>query len=153
MTSVYQECSGFSSLLDLSGLAVALEMMGKFTFAAGVCMMYVYGAEIYPTVLRTTATGTCSLLSRAGSSLAPFFFNLGERIKQNSFYKQNYLNVKDALNVFTCISLSTGDSFEYLPYIILGSLTLVTGIASFLLPETFGRHLPQSIDEMPKARG
>lgn len=82
---MYQERSVFFFLLDLSGLAVTLEMLGKFTFAAGICMMYVYGAEMYPTVLRTTATGACSLLSRAGSSLAPFFFNLGERIKQNSF--------------------------------------------------------------------
>lgn len=109
-------------------------------------MLYAYGAEIYPTVLRTTATGTCGLLSRVGSSLAPFLFSLGERIKQNSFHKLNYLNVKDTFNVFTFISLCIDDSFEYLPYIILGSLTLVTGIASFLLPETFGKHLSQSIE-------
>lgn len=47
----------------------------------------------------------------------------------------------------------TGSSLEYLPYIILGSLTLVSGIASFFLPETFGKHLPQSIEEMSKAKG
>ncbi|XP_029704042.1 solute carrier family 22 member 5-like [Takifugu rubripes] len=105
----------------LSGLAVALELMGKFTFTAGVCLLYVYGAEIYPTVLRSTATGTCGILSRVGSSVAPFLFSIG-------------------------------DSFEYLPYILLGTLTLATGVASFFLPETFGKQLPQSIEEMPKAR-
>lgn len=67
-------------LLDLPGIAVALEMLGKFTFTTGVCLLYVYGAEIYPTVLRTTATGTCGLLSRLGTCLAPFLFNLGEEI-------------------------------------------------------------------------
>lgn len=67
-------------LLDLPGLAVALEMLGKFTFTTGVCLLYVYGAEIYPTVLRTTATGACGLLSRVGSSVAPFLFSLGEEI-------------------------------------------------------------------------
>lgn len=45
------------------------------------------------------------------------------------------------------------NSLEHLPYIILGSLALGSGIASFFLPETYGKHMPQSIEEMSKARG
>lgn len=59
-------------------MAVALEMLGKFAMTAGTNFMYVYVAEIYPTVLRNTATGTCSVLSRAGSTSAPFLFKLSE---------------------------------------------------------------------------
>lgn len=66
------------SLLDLSWMAVALEMVGKFAVTAGSNYMYVYIAEIYPTVLRNTATGSCSILSRAGSTTAPFLFKLSE---------------------------------------------------------------------------
>lgn len=126
--------------------------MGKFTFTAGVCLLYVYGAEIYPTVLRSTATGTCGILSRVGSSLAPFLFSIGERNGQHPFKNLNYANFKETLNVFAFISLCTGDSFEYLPYVLLGTLTLATGVASFFLPETFGKPLPQSIEDMAKAR-
>lgn len=53
---------------------------------------------------------------------------------------------------FLFLFAGASNSFEYLPYIILGSLTLVSGIVSFLLPETYGKHMPQSIEEMSKAR-
>lgn len=66
------------SLLDLSWIAVALEMLGKFALTAGSNLMYVYIAEIYPTVLRNTAAGSCSILSRVGSTIAPFLFKLSE---------------------------------------------------------------------------
>lgn len=67
-----------SFLSDLSYLSVALEMVGKFAVTAGTSMMYAYAAELYPTVLRNTATGTCSILSRVGGSAASFLFQLGE---------------------------------------------------------------------------
>lgn len=59
-------------------MAVALEMLGKFAVTAGSNFMYVYIVEIYPTVLRNTATGTCSVLSRAGSTVVPFLFKLSK---------------------------------------------------------------------------
>lgn len=65
-------------LLGVSWLAVTLEMLGKFAVTAGSNLMYAYVAEIYPTVLRNTATGSCSILSRAGSTTAPFLFKLSE---------------------------------------------------------------------------
>lgn len=68
----------FSYLLGVSSLSVVLEMLGKFAVTAGSSLLYVYTAELYPTVLRNTATGACSLLSRVGGSVAPFLFNLSE---------------------------------------------------------------------------
>ncbi|TWW75120.1 Solute carrier family 22 member 4 [Takifugu flavidus] len=109
------------SLLGLSWMAVALEMVGKFAVTAGSNYMYVYVAEIYPTVLRNTATGSCSILSRAGSTTAPFLFKL-------KIY------------------------FEYLPYIILGVLSVASSVAALFLPETFNVPLPQTIEEMSKSR-
>uniref|UniRef100_A0A3Q3WK06 Major facilitator superfamily (MFS) profile domain-containing protein n=1 Tax=Mola mola TaxID=94237 RepID=A0A3Q3WK06_MOLML len=106
---------------SLSYLAVALEMLGKFAVTAGASAIYVVTAELYPTVLRNTATGTCSILSRIGGSTAPFLFKL-------SIY------------------------FNYLPYIILGTLAVGSIIALFFLPETFGKPLPQVIQQMPKKK-
>uniref|UniRef100_A0A3Q4BFP5 Major facilitator superfamily (MFS) profile domain-containing protein n=1 Tax=Mola mola TaxID=94237 RepID=A0A3Q4BFP5_MOLML len=93
----------FLPQLGLSYLAVALEMLGKFAVTAGASAIYVVTAELYPTVLRNTATGTCSILSRIGGSIY----------------------------------------FNYLPYIILGTLAVGSIIALFFLPETFGKPLPQ----------
>ncbi|KAF7651320.1 hypothetical protein LDENG_00112490 [Lucifuga dentata] len=63
------------SLLELS---VALEMLGKFGITAGFAMTYVYTAELYPTGLRSTAVGICSMVSTVGSCTAPFFLELGQ---------------------------------------------------------------------------
>lgn len=40
--------------------------------------------------------------------------------------------------------------FAYLPYIILGVLAMSSALTAFFLPETFGKALPQMIEQMPK---
>ncbi|XP_074528466.1 organic cation/carnitine transporter 2-like [Halichoeres trimaculatus] len=104
---------------SLPSLSVALEMLGKFGITSGTSLAYAYTAELYPTVVRNTATGICTTVSRVGSCLAPFVVQL---------------------SVF----------FKYLPYIILGTLAVVCAGAAFFLPESFGRPLPQTIQEMPE---
>lgn len=47
-------------------------------------------------------------------------------------------------------SPSTGVYFKYLPYILLGSLAVVSAIATLFLPETFGKPLPETFEQMGK---
>ncbi|XP_036975502.1 solute carrier family 22 member 5-like [Acanthopagrus latus] len=61
---------------SLSYLSFALEMLGKFAVSASSTLMYAYTAELYPTVLRNTATGTCCTVSRVGSCITPFLLKL-----------------------------------------------------------------------------
>uniref|UniRef100_A0A668S1J1 Major facilitator superfamily (MFS) profile domain-containing protein n=1 Tax=Oreochromis aureus TaxID=47969 RepID=A0A668S1J1_OREAU len=51
----------------LSGLA----MVGKFGIAASFAVIYVYTAEIFPTVLRQTGIGVSCMFARMGGVLAP----------------------------------------------------------------------------------
>ncbi|XP_073335964.1 organic cation/carnitine transporter 2-like [Pagrus major] len=104
---------------NLPELSIALEMLGKFGFTVSSSMIFVYTIEIYPTVIRSTATGTCATISRVGSCIAPFLFEL-------SVY------------------------FKHLPYIILGSLAVVSAVATLFLPETFQKPLPETIEQMSK---
>ncbi|KAM6983312.1 organic cation/carnitine transporter 2-like [Tautogolabrus adspersus] len=104
---------------SLPSLSVALEMLGKFAITSGTSLMYTYTAELYPTVLRNTATGTCNTFSKVGSSIAPFLLQL-------SVYSR------------------------YLPYIILGTLCVVSAFAALFLPESFRRPLPETIQQMHK---
>ncbi|KAL3970756.1 kinesin family member 26 [Sarotherodon galilaeus] len=60
----------------LFSLAIALEMIGKFAVTTAYSLVYAFTAELYPTVLRTTAVGACSMASRIGSITAPFFIYL-----------------------------------------------------------------------------
>ncbi|CAL8238087.1 unnamed protein product [Merluccius merluccius] len=57
-------------------LAIALEMTGKFGVTLAFSFTYAYTAELYPTVLRNTAIGACSMASRIGSIFAPYLINL-----------------------------------------------------------------------------
>lgn len=51
----------------LSGLA----MVGKFGISASFAVIYVYTAEIFPTVVRQTGIGVSSMFARMGGVLAP----------------------------------------------------------------------------------
>ncbi|XP_073077180.1 organic cation/carnitine transporter 2 isoform X3 [Manis javanica] len=107
---------------DLYYLATALVMVGKFGVTAAFSMVYVYTAELYPTVVRNMGVGVSSTASRLGSILSPYFV---------------YLGAYD----------------RFLPYILMGSLTILTAILTLFLPESFGTPLPETIDQMLKVKG
>ncbi|GAA6230521.1 solute carrier family 22 member 5-like isoform X2 [Lates japonicus] len=66
---------------SLSALSVVLEMLGKFGITTGTALMFAYTAELYPTVLRNTAAGTCTTVSRVGSCISPFLLQLSVYFK------------------------------------------------------------------------
>ncbi|XP_045344345.1 solute carrier family 22 member 5 isoform X2 [Leopardus geoffroyi] len=107
---------------DLYYLATVLVMVGKFGVTAAFSMVYVYTAELYPTVVRNMGVGVSSTASRLGSILSPYFV---------------YLGAYD----------------RFLPYILMGSLTILTAILTLFLPESFGTPLPDTIDQMLKVKG
>ncbi|XP_023110765.2 solute carrier family 22 member 5 isoform X4 [Felis catus] len=107
---------------DLYYLATVLVMVGKFGITAAFSMVYVYTAELYPTVVRNMGVGVSSTASRLGSILSPYFV---------------YLGAYD----------------RFLPYILMGSLTILTAILTLFLPESFGTPLPDTIDQMLRVKG
>ncbi|KAM7398323.1 hypothetical protein PAMA_006301 [Pampus argenteus] len=61
----------------LQYVALTLEMTGKFGFTMAFSIVYIYTAEIYPTVLRNVGMGMCSSAARIGSITAPYVIYLG----------------------------------------------------------------------------
>nr|XP_021493025.1 solute carrier family 22 member 21-like [Meriones unguiculatus] len=106
---------------DLRYLSTVLVIVGKFGITSAYSMVYVYTAELYPTVVRNMGLGVSSTASRLGSILSPYFVYLGE------------------------INRS-------LPYIVMGSLTILTAIITLFFPESSGAPLPDTIDEMQKVK-
>ncbi|XP_029924557.1 solute carrier family 22 member 5-like [Myripristis murdjan] len=104
---------------SLPEMSVALEMLGKFGISMGLAQVIVFSTELYPTVIRNTATGTFYTFSRVGSAISPYLFQL------STYYK-------------------------YLHYNILGSLVILSAVGIMFLPETFGRPLPETIQQMHK---
>ncbi|CAG2122404.1 unnamed protein product, partial [Medioppia subpectinata] len=92
-------------------LRITVAMIGKFFITSSYGVVYVYAAEIYPTVIRQVGVGSCSVAARVGSMLAPF--------------------VKD-LNVYTGMGVVLS---------LFGTLSMADGIAIHFLPETRGQHI------------
>ncbi|CAI9581137.1 unnamed protein product, partial [Staurois parvus] len=107
---------------ELNILSIVLVMLGKFGITSAFSMVYVYTAELYPTVVRNMGVGASSMASRLGSILSPYFV---------------YLGAYD----------------RHLPFVLMGSLTVLVGIFSLFLPETNGMPLPDTIEEMLRVKG
>ncbi|KFP25462.1 Solute carrier family 22 member 13, partial [Colius striatus] len=55
-----------------------LAIIGKFTATASFSTSYVYSAELFPTVVRQTGVGLCSMAARAAGILAPLIHLLDQ---------------------------------------------------------------------------
>ncbi|PNI50082.1 SLC22A4 isoform 1 [Pan troglodytes] len=107
--------------VDYYFLSIGLVMLGKFGITSAFSMLYVFTAELYPTLVRNMAVGVTSTASRVGSIIAPYFVYLG------------------AYN-------------RMLPYIIMGSLTVLIGILTLFFPESLGITLPETLEQMQKVK-
>ncbi|XP_064131338.1 solute carrier family 22 member 4 isoform X2 [Loxodonta africana] len=107
---------------DYYVLSIGLAMLGKYGITSAFSMLYVFTAELYPTLVRNMAVGITSMASRVGSIVAPYFVYLG------------------AYN-------------RILPYIVMGSLTVLIGIITLFFPESFGTTLPETFEQMQKVKG
>uniref|UniRef100_A0A452HBX3 Major facilitator superfamily (MFS) profile domain-containing protein n=1 Tax=Gopherus agassizii TaxID=38772 RepID=A0A452HBX3_9SAUR len=56
---------------DLPVVVTTLAVIGKFAIAASFSISYVYSAELFPTIIRQTGVGLCSMSSRVGGIISP----------------------------------------------------------------------------------
>ncbi|KAJ3606521.1 hypothetical protein NHX12_026042 [Muraenolepis orangiensis] len=63
---------------DIQWLAILLSMTGKFAIAIAFGLIYLYTCELYPTIIRSLAVGSGSMMCRVGSVVAPFCVYLAD---------------------------------------------------------------------------
>ncbi|NXD77451.1 S22AD protein, partial [Halcyon senegalensis] len=56
---------------DQPAATTVLAIIGKFTASASFSTSYVYSAELFPTVVRQTSVGLCSMSARVAGVMAP----------------------------------------------------------------------------------
>ncbi|XP_071058599.1 LOW QUALITY PROTEIN: organic cation/carnitine transporter 2-like [Pseudochaenichthys georgianus] len=108
---------------NLQYVALALEMTGKCGFTTAFSIVYIYTAEVYPTVLRNVGMGMCSSAARIGSITAPYVTYLGSYNKALPYY------------------------------ILMGSLTIASSVVNLFLLETLNRDLPETVEQMQECQG
>ncbi|XP_032239043.1 organic cation transporter protein isoform X1 [Nematostella vectensis] len=129
----YSACMFLSALFCLLILAIPKDyfltitvfaMLGKSFMSAQFLNAFLYGTELFPTVVRSNAIGCGTMTSRLGGMLTPYIAMLGQL--------PNY--------------------GVYVPATIFGVLTLVGAIMSLWLPETLFAKLSQTVEEAEAAK-
>lgn len=62
-------------------LTVVLAMVGKFAISISYAIIHLYSSEMFPTTLRGSCQGACSMMARFGSIIAPAINSLDEVYK------------------------------------------------------------------------
>lgn len=106
---------------ELQALTTTLAMIGKLGAAAAFAIIYIYSAELFPTVVRNSALGASSCVGRIGNIAAPY--------------------VADAGNM---IGGKFGKAF---PLIFFGATAILAGCLALFLPETLNQDLPETIED------
>ena len=57
-------------------ITVTLAMIGKFQIAASFAIIYVYAAEMMPTVVRSQAMGIATFVGGIGMIISPYIISL-----------------------------------------------------------------------------
>ncbi|GFQ85420.1 organic cation transporter protein [Trichonephila clavata] len=92
-------------------------MLGKFCVTGSFGLLYLYTTELFPTVVRNVALGSCSMFARIGSILAPFVRELGKATHSS------------------------------VPNVMFALLAISASLLTLMLPETKGQELPDSLQE------
>ncbi|KYQ53258.1 Solute carrier family 22 member 4 [Trachymyrmex zeteki] len=122
-----------------------LYMVGKLCIAMAFSTTYIFTAELFPTTLRNSLLGFCSMIGRIGSILAPQTPLLHVC---NLFYMNFSITVEKFI-VQTTLSKTTQIT-PSLPFILFGSMSMIAGVLSLIFPETLGTKLPDTVWEAEK---
>lgn len=101
-----------------TNIVVTLAMCGKFFASMSYAIIYLYSSELFPTSIRNTGMGCCSMMARIGSMTAPLVIGLGDTLNMSS-----------------------------LPFLVFGISGLIGCGTAIMLPETLNKKLPDTIKE------
>ncbi|KAK8376323.1 hypothetical protein O3P69_009753 [Scylla paramamosain] len=103
---------------EYSVTVVALAMIGKMSITAGFQTTIFFSSELFPTEVRSRGIGGAYMMSRIGSMVSPFITDL------------------------------VGSVYPWAPFVVFGAGALLSGGVTFLLPETKGQTLPDTVAQL-----
>ncbi|KAK3098129.1 hypothetical protein FSP39_016424 [Pinctada imbricata] len=112
---------GRKKLHSLQPLTLTLAIIGKIGSAGAFAVVYVFSAELFPTVVRNAGMGASSCIARIGGMVAPYVASSGD--------------------------LVGGKFGQALPLVIFGAASVAAGLLCLFLPETLNKKLPETIED------
>ncbi|XP_014790780.1 organic cation transporter protein isoform X1 [Octopus bimaculoides] len=106
-------------------ILTASSMLGRLFITAAFSIVYLYTLELYPTCIRNGALGVMSTFARVGGSVAPYILNFSD--------------------------LVSGKVGRIMPMILMGTLSIIAGLLSLLLPETNNRKMMDNFNDVTKS--
>ncbi|XP_013393358.1 organic cation transporter protein-like [Lingula anatina] len=106
-------------------IRVALSVGAKLFISVAYNIVYIWGAELYPTVMRTVGMAISIMVAKIGTLLAPVIVR---ELNYSGYFKDK----------------------STLPLVIFGGMSVLGGLSSLLLQETANKPLRQTITEMHK---
>ncbi|KAL1226617.1 Organic cation transporter protein [Trichinella spiralis] len=101
-------------------IKLLLVLFAKSALASVYAINYTYTSELFPTVLRNTAMGLCSMIGRIGSFAASYF------------------------------ALWLAEDYAVLMSLLYSAIALIAGGLTLLLPETAGHDLAETLADAEK---
>ncbi|CAF1263887.1 unnamed protein product, partial [Adineta ricciae] len=98
-------------------LRFLMNISSKFLVSVSYGTIYIYANELFPTRVRSTGMGLCSMAARVGAIVAT---------TSNDMLARVWIN---------------------LPTVLFGALSLIAALAVLMLPETLNKPLPQTIQD------
>ena len=65
------ECLFVGDVIHIPSLLTCLVLLGKASVVSCFAILFLYTAELYPTIVRSIGSGTCMFMTRIGSLTAP----------------------------------------------------------------------------------
>ncbi|PFX17296.1 organic cation transporter protein-like [Stylophora pistillata] len=101
-------------------IITVLAVIGKSCILATFLGIYIYTVELYPTIIRNTGIGVCSMMARFGSIITPYIVLLADLPNMN----------------------------KTLPLVIFGVFGLIAGVMALWLPETRYSPMAQTVEQV-----
>lgn len=102
---------------DVGFLRLIFMLLGKMFIQGAFNILYIFTSELYPTVIRNSAVGTCSMVARMGAGVTGY------------------------------VAILSDITLPIVPMIIFGVFSLVAGTMVVFLPETQDQPLPDTLQD------
>lgn len=131
-------------------LQITLGMVVKFFLSCSWNVIYIYSAEVYPTVVRQIGVGSNSAAARVGAVISPFMREIVRRTNFNTNSASYNMSGNRLHKRLTSILVQTQMSHITVSLAIFGAVSAASGFSILLLPETRNCEIPDTIDEVER---